>query len=286
MGDPPGKSGMRFLSFANDKEDAEKDAKLREIASKLEDAVTKRKANDELIDYVPSTEDAIDLANDSRTLYERLQEQKTKKQEQVEEAQKLSNWVPSYDDDDIEYLNELERKKKEAELTKRLQEYDAMEQRKIQNEKKMELEEERVKESLAKKAKFQSKNTSIKNKLSTLIKVKPKSVISFKGMGNQESEEKRPKIQDEHLNEPSQKTISKSETDAQTQEKPEAAKTDSIPNPGMTTSDLVNPSQVMKCIGVLPSLPIVKRFHTSSDESNSDDDLEARIVPRIRVRKR
>lgn len=59
---------------------------------------------------------------DFRSLYERLEEQKQKKQMEYEEAHKLKNMIKGLDDDEVEFLDLVDQKKLEAEQLKNLQE--------------------------------------------------------------------------------------------------------------------------------------------------------------------
>lgn len=171
------KQTIRFLNFSNTEEDAEKAAKLKEAAAKIEEAIARQKAVSELIDYNEKEAEAepFDPANDTRPLYERLQEQRNKKKEMIEESQKLSNMVTKLDEDDANYLNEVVKNKREEELKKRLEVYDAMETKKRLDEQRVLEEEKRLKESLlASGLNRRNNNTHNKSKLSLSIKVKPK----------------------------------------------------------------------------------------------------------------
>ncbi|KAJ3638762.1 hypothetical protein MTP99_002096 [Tenebrio molitor] len=55
---------------------------------------------------------------DHRSLYERLQEQKQKKDLEYEEAQKLKNMIKGLDDDEIEFLDLVDRTKAEIAVNK------------------------------------------------------------------------------------------------------------------------------------------------------------------------
>lgn len=176
--DSSDKQTIRFLNFSNTEEDAEKEAKLREAASKIEQAVARDKSLSELIDYhEPEPEEgSFDLTTDTRSLYERLQEQKNKKQEAFEESQKLSNMVTKLDEDDANYLNEVAKNKREEELKKRLEVYDAMETKKRVDEQRVLEEEKKLKKSLLDSGLNRRSSTSSvrKPKLSLAIKVRPK----------------------------------------------------------------------------------------------------------------
>lgn len=293
---------MRFLSFCNDKEDAEKEAKLKEAALRIEEAIKKDKALDELVEYVPQPEDTIDLSNDTRPLYERLLEQKNKKQEAFEESHKLSNLVTKLDEDDASYLNEVARNKQEEELKKRLEVYDALEEKKRMKEKRDLDDEKKLKESLIGSKMVSNKSSPLKTKLS-FIKVKPKA--------KQTGESYEHATSDFVSDQPS-------DSDRQTRSSAKRARqSDDGPNNSKTSSDSKNAEvskhqkrdegkegsddrdrkeketnsqkedvncscrtiDVMKCIGVLPSLPIIRAIHDSDSEDS--DDGYVRIVPKI-----
>lgn len=176
MDPPPEKTTIRFLTFSNDKEDAERDNKLREAASKIEKSLAQQQALSELIDVkIPNEEEAIDAANDTRSLYDRLLEQKNKKKEAIEDSQKLSNLITKLDEDDVDYLNEVAKAKQEEELKKRLEVYDVMQNKRRFDEERTIEEERTLKKSLL-EARPSTKNSQSKLKLSSLMKLKPKMI--------------------------------------------------------------------------------------------------------------
>lgn len=75
---------------------------------------------DVFVDYRPIAE-APEEEYDHRTLFERLQEQKMKKQEEYEEAHKLKNMIKGLDNDEISFLQDID-KSKIAEEERKLQE--------------------------------------------------------------------------------------------------------------------------------------------------------------------
>lgn len=273
-------AGVRFLSFSNDKEDAEKEARLKEAAAKIEQAIAREKSLEELVDYVPPPEEdqQIDPANDLRPLYERLLEQQTKKKEALEESQKLSNFVSKLDEDDINHLNEVAKSKHEDEVRKRLQVFDVLEEQRQLNERKILDEERRRKESLlgltGDSKNSGSRSTKLKSRLPLKLKMKPKTSEpptknqldtsnterdSSDATTETTSESDRKRIKTDHLKTEASGSISKAENQSDCD---------------------CNNLKIMKCIGVLPSLPIVTKQPDEDDSDNSDDDLDARIVPK------
>lgn len=305
MGDQSSNSsGMRFLSFADDKEDAEKAAKLREAALRIEQAIERQKSVSELVDYKPPPEEEIDPTNDTRPLYERLLEQKNKKQEALEESHKLSNLVTNLDEDEANYLNELARSKQEEEIRKRLEVYDVLEEKKRNSELRIAEQEKKLKESFLGAKTQPTKNNSLKSKLSSLIRVKPKSQSSNsetstmvpKGQiskkeatdhghvkrqsnGTSGTSYNAPKSSESsnnyHLPDTKRlKTIKDTESSGRNQN-------EKISHVDSHCCNCVHQTNVMTCIGVLPSLPLVREFPDSSDSDNSNDNLNPRIVPSI-----
>jgi hypothetical protein len=301
------KSTMRFLSFANEKEDAEKAAKLKEAAAKIEQAMEREKALSELVDYKePTGEHQIDPACDTRSLYERIQEQRNKKKEELEESKKLSNWVTRLDDDDVEYLNEVSKKKQEDELRRRLEIHDALEAKRRLEKQKMLDEERKVKEDLLGK----SYTTKTKSRLSSLVKIKAK--MKSNESNNQatltkttdhteaKSSDTKPSSSDSPDYKPPPSTPKSNPSQSPLREEAHKNRSDRIqgqaeenkqPNKSNQeqqaheVAQCTCPKDVMTSIGVLPSLPIVKETHDSSD-NNSDDDLYGRLVPRSRKRRK
>lgn len=297
------KSTIRFLSFSNDKEDAEKEAKLKEAAAKIELAIARDKAIGELVDYNEPNEGdvSIDLKNDTRSLYERLMEQKNKKKEALEESQKLSNIVTKLDEDDASYLNEVARNKREDEIKKRLEVYDALEEKRRLDEKKMDVDEQKMKQFLIGGGLGSKGTSSLKAKLAAKIKIKPKnksnqgevSETIMTGQGSS-TEQNRDEVEisscsycNQKTNQNSQKadneeSLKNRKSDDNEQEEDKKKRRE----PDLTQQQrcFCKPKRIMKCIGILPSLPQVKRKHQDSSDEDSDDSsdhLEERLVPRI-----
>lgn len=66
--------------------------------------------------------EAPEESYDPRSLYERLQEQKNKRDLEYEEAHKLKNMIKGLDDDEVEFLDLVDRTKMEEERKKNLEE--------------------------------------------------------------------------------------------------------------------------------------------------------------------
>lgn len=174
---------IRFLQFTNNKEDAEREARLKEAASSIEKAIKNDKNLNDLIDYQPPDEAQFDPSQDVRPLHERLSEQKKKKLDEIEESQKMSNAISKLDEEDVQYLNEVAKSQREEEVKKRLEIYDLLEEKKRLDEKRLLEAEQKTKESLTNHTHLAKKSASpstskgsqsLKAKLGNKIKVKPK----------------------------------------------------------------------------------------------------------------
>lgn len=292
----PEKPAMRFLSFSNDQEDAEKEAKLKEAAARIEEAISRERALNELVDFPAQKfeDEGIDPANDCRSLYERLQEQKNKKKDALEESKKLSNLITTLDEDDVNHLNDLAKNKREEELRKRLEIHDALEAKKRLHEQKMIDQERQMKESLmGTTRKPDGKSILNKSTISSMMKLKSKN----RTRGNSEMSLTKDSVQQPTSASPSSSKRSNDEVSTSgnsskklTPDKPdqERGKSDEIrDHTNEEPNDCTCHRNVTRVLGVLPALPIVKRLSCSSDESDiSDNELNCRLMPRRGNRRR
>lgn len=286
-------SAIRFLTFSNDNEDAEKLAKLKEAACKIEEAIAREKSISELVDYVPVEEPELDIANDTRPLYERLLDQRKKKEDALEESQKLSNLVTKLDEDDATYLNQVAKDKQEDELKKRLEVYDALEGKRRFREKTALEEEVKMKAALVNsKISPKIQNSSIKDRLSSLIKIRPKSQESKFTHSNEtqtatgrQTRQSTARLSKQKTNDTNSSTNSNSNSvedrdkkrlktsDDEKRGKEEKQKDDEKKTEETLSQECnCNQVKVMRCIGILPSLPIVARDHDSSESEQSEED--------------
>ena len=150
--------------------------------------------------------EAPEQAYDPRTLYERLKEQKDKKQEEYEESKKLKNFVKGLEDDEVEFLQNVDEQKAILENQKYEEEMNALEEfKKTKTNKITEDQDQLIND--AKKEVFGStssskKATSQTSKLSKMIKRKPQNSNITKVPQIPESDEvpsdsKKPKIQED-----------------------------------------------------------------------------------------
>ncbi|XP_063987314.1 PSME3-interacting protein [Diachasmimorpha longicaudata] len=89
----------------------------------------RRKIRQEEWDKVRTADQPAEVSEekvDHRSLYDRLQEQKNKKDMEYEEAHKLKNMIKGLDDDEVEFLDLVDRTKLEEERKKHLEEQEEM----------------------------------------------------------------------------------------------------------------------------------------------------------------
>lgn len=90
--------------------------------TELAEARRKRQEEWEKVRTADQPEEAPEEEYDSRSLYERLQEQKQKKDLEFEEAHKLKNMIKTLDDDEVEFLDLVDQNKMNAERKAQLEE--------------------------------------------------------------------------------------------------------------------------------------------------------------------
>ncbi|XP_011869927.1 PREDICTED: protein FAM192A [Vollenhovia emeryi] len=219
---------------------------------------------------------------DPRSLYERLQEQKNKRDIEYEEAHKLKNMIKGLDDDEVEFLDLVDRTKMEEERKKNLEEEKEMRDFKAAV---ASLQEQKLSEKLKQELKnppVSSKNTACGSRTSQLKL--PVGVV-LKRSDKQKPGEALKGIK---------RKLSPTEDDADSSKKKEppasckpAADT-SLPSPESNKqNDKAIPNQVdtsneyagLKCIGILPGLGT---YDNSSDsDCSSDTDQETEPNPSV-----
>lgn len=196
---------------------------------------------------------------DRRSLFEKLQEQKNKRDMEYEEAHKLKNMIKGLDDDEVEFLDLIDQKKIDEEKKKKLEEENEMRDFK---ERVASLQEktldERLKQEL-KKPQSTSKNISgcssrnSQHKLlaGVVIKKQPDNKITTdntKGL--------KRKLTEDELNKDCNKKECKIVDD----------------NEKNNTTPIIEQSG-LKCIGILPGLG--SYYDDSSDsDCSSDSEIE------------
>ncbi|KAJ8668521.1 hypothetical protein QAD02_010184 [Eretmocerus hayati] len=204
--------------------------------------------------------EAPEAPYDPRCLYDRLQEQKNKKEAEYEEAHKLKNMIKGLDDDEVEFLDLVDRTKMEEERKKNIEEEKELKDFKAAvasfQEKSLEesLKLELKKPQTNKSTNFSNKNSQLKLLAGAIVK---KSSKTENGSQSQGSKRKLSESEDTH---------------------PEKNGEEASSNKVIKTSDALITSNselqegALKCVGILPGLG---SYSCSSDsDSSSDSEYE------------
>ncbi|KAL3287199.1 hypothetical protein HHI36_001676 [Cryptolaemus montrouzieri] len=215
--------------------------------TELAEARKKRQEEWDKIRKPTDPEERPEEPYDSRSLFERLQEQKQKKELEYEEAHKLKNMIKGLDDDEIEFLDLVDRTKLAADRTKELEE--AKELSDFRNRVTI-LQEKNLQEKLQEESILAKSKSSPKTKvcISHQQKLLKGAVVT-----------KKRKMSDvDSCNE-------KSEEKPENESKP------------FCELQISMPQSSLKCVGILPGLGC---YTESSDENSSDSEIE--ISPKKR----
>lgn len=216
--------------------------------------------------------EAPEESYDPRSLYERLQEQKTKRDLEYEEAHKLRNMIKGLDDDEVEFLDLVDRTKMEEERKKNLEEEKEMRDFKAAV---ASLQEQKLNEKLKQELKnppVSSKNT-VYGSRSSQLKL-PGGIVVKRSDKQKQGEVKGTK-----------RKLSSSEDDADTIKKKEHTSCEPTPNTSSHESDKQNDDKVvnpvasngysgLKCIGILPGLGTYDNSSDSDCSSDTDQETE------------
>ncbi|XP_044745804.1 PSME3-interacting protein [Coccinella septempunctata] len=218
--------------------------------SEIEEARRKRQEEWEKVRKPTDPLEMPEEPYDSRSLFDRLQEQKQKKELEYEEAHKLKNMIKGLDDDEIEFLDLVDRTKIAADRKKELEEEKELSdfRNRVAVLQEKTLDEKISEEKIIGKAKAHQKTiVSQQQKLLKGAIVTKKRKLSDNDQNNDiSSNEDREK---EKLN--NGEPISKIK--------------------------IIAPPSGLQCIGVLPGMG---SYSESSDSSGSDSEIEP-LPPQI-----
>uniref|UniRef100_A0A8D8YX64 Protein FAM192A n=1 Tax=Cacopsylla melanoneura TaxID=428564 RepID=A0A8D8YX64_9HEMI len=107
-------------------------------------------------------EEAPEEQYDPRSLYDRLKEQKDKKEFEYEEAHKLKNMIKGLDDEEVEFLDLVDKSKYEEEKRKYLEESKELNEFRM---KRACLEEEHLAQRIKNEIKSSTKSNPSSNKI-------------------------------------------------------------------------------------------------------------------------
>lgn len=224
--------------------------------------------------------EAPEESYDPRSLYERLQEQKNKRDLEYEEAHKLKNMIKGLDDDEVEFLDLVDRTKMEEERKKNLEEEKEMRDFKAAV---ASLQEQKLNEKLKQELKnppVSSKNVCGSSRSSQL---KLPAGVVLKRPDKQKQGEVLKGIKRKM---PSSDDADEKETKKKELQSPCKLDTSSLESDKQNDKNILNQvnngdgyQSGLKCIGILPGLGT---YDNSSDsDCSSDTDQETEPNPSI-----
>ncbi|XP_015433857.1 PREDICTED: protein FAM192A [Dufourea novaeangliae] len=211
---------------------------------------------------------------DSRSLYERLQEQKTKRDTEYEEAHKLKNMIKGLDDDEVEFLDLVDRTKLEEERKKNLEEEKEMRDFKAAV---ASLQEKSLNEKLKQELKNpQTANKNLSSGSSRTSQLKLLAGVVVKRSEKQKQEITRGvkrKLSSSDESKDSPKNEDCQENDQKVNENLEC-ETSTLQDVSLQNETVVSNMGGMKCIGILPGLGSYDDSSDSDCSSDTDQDPE------------
>ncbi|KAL1138232.1 hypothetical protein AAG570_009921 [Ranatra chinensis] len=219
---------------------------------------------------------------DHRSLYDRLQEQKQKKEFEYEEAHRLKNMIKGLDDDEVEFLDLVDRSKLEEERKKTVEEEREMAdfRNKVASLQEKSLEQ-RIQQEIRQPLKV---NNNINSGRTSQTKLLAGAVVKKRPSENSSDKErgvKRPfnGSEDKDMKRPSDDSNKKSSTEGdrsieeptEKEEKNSKKKCTSEENSNVVTSC---PTTIgsLRCIGILPGLGTYN--DSSAEDSDESTDVE------------
>ncbi|XP_003700761.1 PSME3-interacting protein isoform X2 [Megachile rotundata] len=210
--------------------------------------------------------EAPEESYDPRSLYERLQEQKNKRDAEYEEAHKLKNMIKGLDDDEVEFLDLVDRTKLEEERKKHLEEEKEMRDFKAAV---ASLQER----SLNEKLKQELKNPQVINKNTSSGSSRTSQLKLLAGVVVKRSEKpKRVKLSSGDENNIPRK--GKYEVNEQSMTESFKCESETFDDHSLGDKKVVSLFSGMECIGILPGLGSYEDSSDSDCSSDTDQDPE------------
>ncbi|CAH1985478.1 unnamed protein product [Acanthoscelides obtectus] len=230
-----------------------------------------RKRRQEEWERVRKADDPIERPEepyDPRSLYERLQEQKQKRELEYEESHKLKNMIKGLDDDEIEFLDLVDRTKLAADRKKELEEEvelsDYRNRVAVLQEKS--IEERLQAEIVVSKVKSLTGAHNSQQKLLKGVVVRKTEGQKRKMSGEEEMTGQKRKLSD----------VEQNSSSVTKQEDKTHGKGDS--KVVISQGSVLVPQSGMKCVAILPGLSC---YGDSSSENSSDSEVESTPVAKV-----
>lgn len=205
-------------------------------------------------------EEAPEEEYDCRSLYERLQEQKQKKDLEFEEAHKLKNMIKGLDDDEVEFLDLVDQNKMNAERKAQLEEAKEMSDFR---QKVASLQEKRMDEQIQQQiSKPKTAKTPIVSNRMSQKKILAGVVVP-----------KRKREEESSVGSNEMKTVLATTTnDKKDRKQTEVTTGNSTAAPNAATKKKLKTCGAMQVIGILPGLGSYRESTDSEESSDTDCD--------------
>uniref|UniRef100_A0A182Q603 FAM192A/Fyv6 N-terminal domain-containing protein n=1 Tax=Anopheles farauti TaxID=69004 RepID=A0A182Q603_9DIPT len=228
--------------------------------TELAEARRKRQEEWEKVRTADQPIEAPEDEYDPRSLYERLQEQKHKKDSEFEEAHKLKNMIKGLDDDEVEFLDLVDKNRMQAERQAQIEEQKELNEFRA---KVATLQEKRLDEQIQQQV---SKPKPVKTPV-TSSRLSQKQILA----GVVRKRKAEPETDPKESGEPAEKVVAdekkptNEEPVQQNDSESAESKSQVKPNP---------PNMAMRVIGILPGMGSYNYDDDDSDSDNSSDDSE------------
>nr|CAH7737971.1 unnamed protein product [Callosobruchus chinensis] len=234
------------------------------------EAAEVRKRRQEEWERVRKADDPIERPEepyDARSLYERLQEQKQKRELEYEESHKLKNMIKGLDDDEIEFLDLVDRTKLAADRKKELEE-------------EVELSDYRNRVAVLQEKSIEERLQAeiVVNKVKPLTGTHNSQQKLLKGVVVRKSEGQKRKLSGEDENPTQKRKLSDGEENSKSVKLEGEAHGKGDNNVVVPQGAVLVPQSGMKCVAILPGLSC---YEDSSSDNSSDSEIESKPVCKI-----
>ncbi|XP_045139432.1 PSME3-interacting protein-like isoform X1 [Portunus trituberculatus] len=217
--------------------------------------------------------------HDPRSLYERLQEQRQKKEEEYDEAHKFKNMVRGLEDDEVDFLELVDRSKLQEEIRVRTEENTAIaEYRKKVSEMQKNIVEEEIRAEM--KA-AEARRTAVPSKR------QPSHLSLLAGAIKRKTSEEDRSANTSTAGQPKrQKTggwdsANESPAESSSVNEGPAPASQNLPNSCNTPVSCPNTKSNLQCIAVLPGLGVYTDSSDSDNNVDSDSDEDEDVQGQV-----
>lgn len=255
-------------------------------ATEIEEKKKKRQEEWEKVRNADDPVEAPEEEYDPRSLYDRLQEQKMKKQAEFEEAHKLKNMIRGLDDDEVTFLEFVDMRKQEIESQRLKEDMQELEEYRkavaTVSEEAVEARRQELKKAISGSQVVPSGKRSQLSLLSGAVKRKSADSTSDAVVKKQKNGTASPDSQTKNTaNNEAEAVPSKSKKDEGGGGDPGAGQ---VREDTSAVATVLCTPTALQCAGVLPGLGVYTDSSDSENSSSTDDaDVKFDLIGRRRV---